>query len=142
MNQTTIPPTALLLSAAMGWMFYIRGRHAVGNAMLAMSIMGLWSLAVFNQAAPHSRVIAPTYRSPSRIYASELKIDGQSVIVSTLDRSKRVYHEPDCSYVRLMKVNAQAENHMRTFRSKADAEAAGFSPCSRCVKRPAIAATN
>lgn len=47
-------------------------------------------------------------------------------VASTLDRTSKRYHLPDCSYVKLLK-------HGRGFSTEQEAMAAGYEPCSRCL---------
>jgi len=142
-NDAFIPATGFVVSAIAGWAFYVRGRHWLGNAMLAASVAGLWSLAVlYHQplAILHSARIA--HRQSSTLHASELSANrGLSTVwVSTLDRNKKVYHRPTCHYVTLMDKNADGESHKKPL-IELEAIAAGYQPCSKCFSTEARLAT-
>lgn len=123
-----IPATGFVVAASMGWMFYASGLHRLGNSMLALSLAGLWSLAVIHEPLPR---IATVHSSPSTLHAAELSVnDSESTVwVSTLERRNKVYHRPTCNYVALMDENKTS--HKRPMR-ESEAIAAGYGPCQRC----------
>ena len=98
-------------------------------AMIALQVVvaAVWTAAFLFIAPPAERQQSTPYRQlPATIDNAPSTIDARYV-ASTLDRNERKrYHLPGCSYVRLLK-------HGRGFDSEADAKAAGYEPCSRCL---------
>lgn len=142
MNEALIPASAFVVTAIIGWGFYVRGSHWAGNTFMGMSLAGLWALSVIGLHPVAARV-APSIvrRSPSTVHAAEFTVNrpASTVWVSTLDRAKKVYHRATCQYVGLMDKNAEGESHKKPIESPAAAEALGYEPCSKCFSTARLA---
>lgn len=102
-------------------------RLMLATAGLTVALTLAWAVAFMSWAHGQSERQPPTIRRPlpATIDHQPPTIDA-SFVASTLDRTSKRYHLPDCSYVRLLK-------HGRGFASEAEAHAAGYEPCQRCL---------
>jgi len=104
-------------------------RLMIGTAGLTVALTFAWALAFLSWA--HRQPPSIIDHPPATINAQPSTIDARFV-ASTIDRTAKRYHVPTCSYVKLMQ-------HGREFESEAEAIAAGYEPCQRCIGRPQIA---
>lgn len=101
-----------------------RSQRIVSAVSTALTIIVFaWVLAFWSYVRRHPD---RPYRPPPATIDSTPSTLDYRYVASTLDRTQKRYHLPGCSYVRLLK-------HGREFTTEAEARAAGYEPCSRCL---------